>query len=150
MDKLVDFFSKKPKTKKGTLPSVEQVLETKKEVRDALRKLNQQNRKVAQMIKEKTQPEEISKMDLDDDCTTCKKFSSILNNKDKLNKLTEVQKQGAKKALNKCNRCKETYCDTNLFETIEDIELCNLITQIIENEEIMAIIGAEEMLKLLQ
>jgi hypothetical protein len=143
MNKLKDLFSNKPKV---DLPTLDQVQRTKKEVRDALRKLNQQNRRVAQIIKEKTAPEDLSQMDKDIDCTTCKKFSALLNNKEKLNSLNEKQKQGAKVARDRCQRCKVNFCDENIpkYETIEDLELCTLITHILDYDEIILLLNAFE------
>jgi hypothetical protein len=136
MDKLKGLktlFSKKSKKDKvNDLPSLEKVKEIKKDVRDAMRKLNQQNRMITGKISQND-----TRMDKDIDCMTCKKFAVLLNNKEKLNSLTQKQKQGAKVAYTRCRRCKANYCDINKFETMNDLEICSMITSIFDDQEIM-------------
>lgn len=133
-------FSKKSNKKKDyQLPTLEKVKEIKKDVDDTMRNLNRQNRIVAQKIKEKIHSEDtIMKKDID--CMTCKKFGSLLQDKQKLNSLTEKQKQGAQIAYKRCGRCKSNYCDTNTFETIDDLELCTMITHVLDDQEIMELL----------
>lgn len=142
-DKLKKFkslFSKKSKKQKDyPLPSVEKVKEIKKDVDDTMRNLNRQNRIVAQKLKEKTHSEDTI-MNKDIDCMSCKKFGSLLKDKQKLNSLTDKQKQGAQIAYKRCGRCKSNYCDTNTFETIDDLELCSMITHVLDDQEIMELL----------
>jgi hypothetical protein len=138
MDKLKTLFAKKKSPPKNVLPSLQQIKEIKKDVGKTMRKFNQQNQMLAQKIK--ALEGEKSVMDQDLDCSTCKKFEKFLTDKDKLNSLTDKQKQGAKIAYTRCGRCKENFCDTNTFETIDDLELCTMITHIFDDQELLQLL----------